>query len=335
MELINETPYPAQLLVMPDAEGAETLTAVLKATWSFGGAALPPEEQVPLVLADTWHGEPGESSPRLETDLAPFKPATDVVLLGHAHAPGKRARKVDVTLQVGKTTARVRAYGDRRWWVILGLFRFRTRPRAFEKMPLVYERAFGGVQAGKGKGKVVGWEERNPVGIGYVKKPGFALLRALPLPNLESPKQHLRRPGHRPVPAGFGYVARHWSPRRELLGTYDDAWQKERMPLLPEDFDPAGLNGAHPALQITPYLRGDEKVRISGASRGKPIEFRLPGIEPAMSARWLGAWQPLEPALDTVVIEPDEGRVCLTWRARLGIHGRIRKLTAVRMSVEA
>lgn len=335
MELINETPYPAQIVVMPDPEGAETLTAVLKATWSLKGGGGPAEKQVPLVLADTFHGEPGESSPRLETDLAPFKPATDVVLIGHAHAPGKRARKVDVSLQIGKTAVRVRVWGDRRWWVLLGLFRFRSRPRAFEKMPLVYERAFGGFQTRGSKGKVEGFEDRNPVGIGYVKKGPRGLVSRLRLPNLEDPKQPLRRPGHRPAPVGFGYIGRHWSPRRELLGTYDEAWQQDRMPLLPEDFDPAGLNGAHPALQISPYLRGDEKVRVTGASRGKPLEFRLPGITPKMGAHWLGDWKDLAPALDTVVIEPDEQRVCLTWRARLGIHGRIRKLTAVRMSVGA
>jgi len=229
----------------------------------------------------------------------------------------------------------VRVFGDRHWWVLLGLLRFRTRPRAFEKMPLVYERAFGGFQASGKKGKVEGYDERNPIGIGYLKKAGFALVRRHRLPNLENPSQPLKRPGHRPAPAGFGYLARHWSPRRELLGTYDDAWQKERMPLLPEDFDPAGWNGAHPALQISPYLRGNEKVRISGAARGKPIEFRLPGIAPVMEAHWLGDWKPLEVALDTVVIEPDEKRVSLTWRARLNIHGRIRKLTAVRMQVGA
>src|SRR5690242_6402958 len=98
MQLINETPYPGQLVVTPDPDGAETLTAVLKATWSLASNAAA-EEQVPLVLGDTFHGEPGESSPRLETDLAPFKPATDVVLLGHAYPPGKSGRQVDVSLE--------------------------------------------------------------------------------------------------------------------------------------------------------------------------------------------------------------------------------------------
>lgn len=329
MQLINETPYPAHLVVMPDPEGAETLTAVLKATWSIGAAAAA-EEQVPIVFADEYWGDPGESSPRLESDLAPFKPATDVVLVGHAHAPGQTTRQMDVTLQVGKVTQRVRVFGDRHWWLLLWFWPMRSRPKPFDKMPLIYERAFGGFQPARAKGKVEGFDARNPIGKGYLKK---GRPHRLPLPNLENPKKLVKGPKDKPAPVGFGYIARHWSPRRELLGTYDEAWMKERMPVLPEDFDPAGWNGAHPALQFDPYLRGDEKVRVSGASRGKPLEFRLPGIEPVMSAHWLGQWQDLEPALDTVVIEPDENRVCLTWRARLSIHNRIRKLTAVRMSV--
>lgn len=332
MQLINETAFPAQLVVMPDPDGAETLTAVLKATWSLASAAAAPEaEQVPLVLADTFHGEPGESSPRLESDLAPWKPATDVVLLGHAWAPGKSARTVDVSLTIGKTSMRVRVFGDRHWWMLLGFWAMRSRPKPFEKMPLVYERAFGGFQAARKKGEFEGYEERNPVGRGYVKK---GRGNRVALPNLEDPRKLVGRPGDKPAPVGFGYLGRHWSPRRELLGTYDGAWEKERMPLLPEDFDPAGWNGAHPALQISPYLRGDEKVRVTGAAR-KPLDFRLPGIRPVMSAHWLGAWNDLDVALDTVVIEPDEQRVCLTWRARLNVHGRIRKLTAVRMRAEA
>ena len=329
MQLINETGFPAQLVVMPDPDGAETLTAVLKATWSLADSAAA-AEQVPLVLADTFHGEPGESSPRLESDLAPWKPATDVVLLGHAWAPGKSARQVDVSLTIGKTSMRVRVFGDRHWWMLLGFWAMRSRPKPFEKMPLVYERAFGGFQAARKKGEFEGFEERNPVGRGYVKK---GRGNQVALPNLEDPRKLVGRPSDKPAPVGFGYLGRHWSPRRELLGTYDGAWEKERMPLLPEDFDPAGWNGAHPALQITPYLRGDEKVRVAGAVRGKPLEFRLPGLRPVMSAHWLGAWNDLDVALDTVVIEPDEQRVCLTWRARLNVHGRIRKLTAVRMSV--
>lgn len=333
MELINSTRYPGQIVVMPDPHGAETLTAVLKATWSLAGGGEPAQEQVALILADTYHGEPGASSPRLETDLAPAKAATDVVMIGHAYAPKKTARVVDVSLEIGSASQRVRVFGDRHWWLLFGFFPRRSGPKAFEKLPLIYERAFGGFQPGGKKGSVEGFEARNPVGRGYVRKKRRSFLNGLALPNMENPRKLIGSPGQAPAPVGFGYIARSWSPRRELLGTYDEDWQQNRMPLLPDDYDERSWNGAHPSLQISPFLRGDERVRAVGVTRGKPLEFRLPGLAPAMTAHWLGKWQDMDPVLDTVVIEPDEQRVCLTWRASLRIHGQIRKLTAVKMSV--
>jgi hypothetical protein len=335
MELLNSTPYPAQLVVMPDPEGYETLTVVLKGTFTIRGSeCMPAEEQVELVGGDTFFGEPGESSTKLESDFAPFKVATDVVMNGHAHAPGKSTRSMDVSLAVGRVTKTVKVWGDRHWWLLLGFLPRRSGPKAFEKMALTYDRAYGGSQPGKKKGEAEGFEERNPIGKGYVKKKRRSHVDGLALPNLEDPKKPIKKLGSRPVPAGFGYIGRSWMPRRALLGTYDEAWQQNRAPVLPEDFDPRSWNGAHPTLQIEPYLRGDERVRATGVTKKGKLEFALPGIYPAFDADWLGKWQPLEPALDTLVLEPDDMRVCLTWRAVLRIHGNVRRLRAVRLKVK-
>jgi hypothetical protein len=334
MDLQNSTPYPAQIVVMPDPEGFETLTAVLKGTFDVSGSSCAPaEEQRELVMGDTWFGEPGESSPKQETDLAPFKTATDVVMIGHAYAAKKSTHGMDVTLAIGKRAHTVRVWGDRHWWLLLGTMPRKSGPKSFEKMPLVYERAFGGAQPAKAKDKVEGFEERNPVGTGYVKKNRRSYVDGLALPNLEDPRRLIKKLSAKPHPIGFGYVARSWMPRRALLGTYDDAWQTNRAPTLPEDFDPRSWNGAHPLLQFDPYLRGDERVRVLGATRSGRLDFALPGIHPEFDADWLGGWKPLEPVLDTVVIEPDEMQLTLTWRASLRIHGQVRKLRAVRMKV--
>ncbi|KAB7762604.1 DUF2169 family type VI secretion system accessory protein [Xanthomonas maliensis] len=47
-------------------------------------------EPLPLCTADTFYGEPGQSSTREESDLAPYKPRCDVLLRGHAYAPQGR-----------------------------------------------------------------------------------------------------------------------------------------------------------------------------------------------------------------------------------------------------
>jgi hypothetical protein len=306
----------------------------MKGTFTVTGSeCVPAEDQAELVLGDTFFGEPGESSPKHETDLAPFKAATDVVMIGHAYAPKKSTHAMNVSLAVGDVAKTVRVWGDRHWWLLLGIQPRRSKPKAFEKMPLVYERAYGGMQPGKKKGSAEGFEPRNPIGTGFLKKKRRSHLDGLKLPNLEDPKKLISKLGHRPPPAGFGYIGRSWMPRRGMLGTYDGDWQQNRAPLLPEDFDPRSWNGAHPTLQAEPYLNGDESVRATGVTKKGKLEFSLPGLRPTFEADWLGKWQSLEPVLDTLVLEPDEMRVCLTWRATLRIHAHVRRLRAVRLKV--
>ena len=77
---------------------------MVKATFhvdSRGGLTVA-QEQVPVDVQGESYGEPGVSSMRLEPDTAFIKPYTDVVLLGHAHAPRSHTSVVDVTFQAGK-----------------------------------------------------------------------------------------------------------------------------------------------------------------------------------------------------------------------------------------
>ena len=331
MQLMNETRFLAQLEVMSDRDGREHVIAVLKGTFTIDGErCVPAEEPVEIFAADVPNGEPGASSTRYETDLAMTKPATDIVMIGHAHAPKRGTKEMEVSLKIGGVGRKVRVVGDRHWGFLLGFPRM-SGPQPFEKMPLTWERAFGGAQPAKSGEGFEGQDDRNPVGTGYVKKGRKSYVKGLALPNLEHPKHPVKRLGQKPPPVGFGYVGRGWLPRRNLLGTYDDAWQQNRMPLLPEDFDERAFCGAPAALQAEPFLTGGEAVQIRGASPGGTLRFELPDIHPTFEAYFEGGWKPLEPALDTVVIEPDDARVCLTWRARLDIHHRVRALRAVRL----
>jgi hypothetical protein len=331
LELANRTPFPGQLIVVPDRDGYETLVSVLKGTFTVGsGACEPAEEQAAIVAADEPWGEPGASSTRYESDLAIFKPATDVVMIGHAHAPKKGTRQMDVSLRVGTLGLKARVSGDRHWGYFLTLPRM-SAPKPFEKIPLVFERAFGGAQPTKDGKEIEFLDERNPVGTGYVRKGRRKFINGLAVPNIEDPRRPLKRLGQKPPPLGFGYLGRHWLARRQYLGTYDKAWEANRLPLLPEDFDERAFCGAPAALQALPHLVGGEPVRAIGVTPGKPLRFDLPTYRPAMDAYFEGKWVALEPLLDTVVIEPDVPRVCLTWRARLRIHTRVRGLRGVRI----
>lgn len=340
MELINSTRFPAQLAILPDRDGYETLVAIWKSAWTVSGdRPVPAEEPAVITQADEFRGKPGESSVTYESDLALWKPATDIVLLGHAYAPKPKAKEGVVRLRVGPVSQSAAVTGDRKWGFRLGLVHI-SGPEPFEKIPLVYERSFGGAQPGKSvkEGKsdpaqpsYLGADERNPIGAGFVQKKQRTFVDGLALPNIEHMRKRLKSPGQKPPPVGFGFLGRHWLPRRTYAGTYDAAWEANRLPLLPSDFDERSFNGAPEGLQASPHLRGGEAVHAVGVHPRGPWKFTLPTTRPAFEAHWKGAWTPLEGVLDTIVLEPDLDRVSLTFRARLRIHTRFRQLKAVRI----
>lgn len=315
----NATPYAVAAIPYADKHGRDGLAVVAKGTFEIAGPGEPvalADEQEPVAFADAWHGEPGASSLRYAADSTPPKPGADVALVGHAYPPTADAREFDVSLQVGERIHVVRVFGDRHWE--RGLLGWRpTPPEPVERVPLVYERAFGGADLCPSDPAKHAFEPRNPVGTGFVGRGGRERLRDLALPNLEDPGAPIGRPKDRPAPAGFGFVAPAWSPRAERAGTYDDAWQRDRCPLLPLDFDERFFHAAHPALCSPQPLAGGERVRIVNASRDGTLDFRLPAESLAVTAWIRGEPVRGESRLDTVVIEPDARRLVAVWRAAI------------------
>jgi len=319
LQLDNRTPYQAERALLADLDGSEIWVVVVKATFDMAlGKPREAVDQAPVCLVDEYNGKPGESSLRYESDLAYRKPGTDVVVNGHAYAPnGRRATRVDAVVKVGPVHKTVRVYGDRHWRRgIVGLRA--SRPKPFDRIPLVYERAFGGADLSSGDPRKQGVEERNPIGVGFGMSKGF--LRGKPLPNLEDPRRELRRWSHRGPPAGFGLVCRHWLPRRSYVGTCDDTWLKFRCPLYPTDFDTRFFLGAAPGLTATPHLRGGERIELTNLTAGAPLSFDLPRIGLTMRTRLSGRWVRHIARLGSVILEPDYPRVVLVWHSMLACH---------------
>jgi hypothetical protein len=334
-EVVNRTPFVVALVPGLDATDVAHVTVLAKGTFSLPprpGPLVPAEQQVPALWADEHNGDdPATSSVRYESDAAARKPGTDVVLVGHAHAGARRQPTVDVGLKIGTVRKVVRVTGERRWVRTLGTWSISSPPVPFERMPLVYERAFGGFdKSDANPGKHAG-DDRNPVGAGFAATDSKARLEGLPLPNLEDPRQPIKSWKDRPPVAGFGFVARSWLPRRLLAGSYDEAWLKTRSPLLPADFDERFFNGAPADQVVAPHLRGGEPVLISGVSADGPLTFELPRARPDFEVRWAdGAHpEPVAAVLDTVLFEPDERRVVLSWRSTVRCGRRLRQLRQV------
>ena len=320
----NNSGLAFETLYLPDENGQQMLVAIAKATFELRDSSrlVLAEKQIPVNLAGEHWGEPGESSWKYEPEGAFVKNAADVILIGSACAPHAGATQVDVAVRVGRVSKEVRVFGDRLWSKALGVVAM-TAPEPFERIPLVYERAFGGREPTDDDGGIPKLYAANPVGTGFVSSRN-RLEDGMKLPNLEDLRNPIRTCTDRPEPAGFGYVSPDWQPRASLAGTYDEAWFKDRMPLLPLDFDRRFFNSASNGLVCPGFLRGDEPVWIENASPGGVVSFNLPGLTPPECTveTTAGGSAKLSIELDTLIVNTDENLVFLIWRGHTALeHG--------------
>ena len=112
-----------------------------------------------------------------------------MLLVGRAWAPeGQAVAQSWVRLAIAEREKTLRIWGDRTWRED----GTPTAPEPFEAMPLVWERAFGGIQQLPER---ILAEERNPVGVGFAGARGAAELHGHPVPNLEDPATPLEQSG--------------------------------------------------------------------------------------------------------------------------------------------
>jgi hypothetical protein len=333
----NRTPFTFEPLFLADEEMRPLLVPVVKATFEISphGTLTLAEEQEPLEVAGKrWDEKDETSSEKYEPEGAFFKPATDVILVGHALAQERNTKELLVALRVGPVQKGVRVVGDRVWFKSLGSIAI-TKPLPFDRIPLRYERAFGGWDRSHPDETKHSFEPRNPVGTGF-RASGSRFEEGLRLPNLEEPTQPLKAWGERPPPAGFGVISPHWQPRAAFAGTYDAAWEKTRKPLLPRDFDRRFLNAASPGLVASGYLKGNEPVVIANTTPEGRLAFNLPGLPPPRVTvfRKRGSDERLELRLDTVLLDTDAMRLFLLWRGLLVLAREPTEVEALEVSCE-
>lgn len=247
-----------------DDEGAHYVQVTTRRTYTLapGRRCEVASQQTPLSPVieyyDDRKGQGGAPLPRTDPDVfAPVKRATDVVVQGHAYSLAGPVPQLEASVAIapanaGRDLSRVarviRVIGDRRVeWRGEGNAPTFTPPTPFTRMPLTYDRAYGGRDA-RGEAthpdEVLAWfqpytdvsrEElsrynysRNPAGRGYVVHPDRKAFDELMLPNLEL-AHDLVTPDRlcvgdpdrwpvQPVPAGFDWCEQSWFPRFAFLG---------------------------------------------------------------------------------------------------------------------
>jgi uncharacterized protein YjbI with pentapeptide repeats len=273
--------------------GAWWITVVVKGTFRLvPGEAAQLVAPLELVREDR-HRASGSLEAASET-AAPYLPGAGVMLTGHAYPPsGRPGTAAAARLAIGREKPlldkTLYAYGDR-----IG-----TGIQPFDKMPLVYERTYGGPS-----------NAENPVGLGAAG--------TVPLPNLYDVHRSAR-------PAGFGPVSRTWPARKRLLGTFDERALHAPEPEIPAALDWRYFHAAPPDQQID-VLRVDEWIVLDGMHPTLArIQTRLPSA--IGKAKWHrltssgpGAGTAVELVADTLVIDADRLLCSIVWRGRFALE---------------
>src|SRR5262245_46921401 len=312
MNLLNQTAFRAVTFAGRMGFPKYSLTLIVKGTFDLkpDEAAQPAGEQVfPTgdVPYEAGDGPPG--SLRYESDFAYFKPRSDLLLVGHCHAPGgKPIASCRVTFKVGASRRTLAVFGDCEW---KGMLASRTEPRPFASLPLRYENSFGGE----------GYAS-NPVGKGFARVVDPQGRSSHPLPNVQDPASLITSSSARAAPAGFGPLRREWALRSAKLGTYGRKWQRDRWPWFPDDFDWSYFNAAPPEMQVSSSLVGDEELEFENLHSARAMyRSRLPGVRVrsflTRSAAGVSSIERLEEIalkLDTLWADLDGEKLVLVWR---------------------
>ena len=200
MNLLNSTGMAAGYTVALDKAGYEHVVVAVKGTFTLprsGQQAKLADEQVPLVDADLFTGEPGRSATLVECDYVLEKPYCDVLLNGSAYAPGGRsAERIAVGLQVGAMRKSFAVWGNRQWRAS-GVGYAPSAPEPFTRLPISYDNAFGGTDERLRDPAQVRSYLPNPVGRGWHHHVYSELVIGAPVSNTEEIRDPVRSPGGR------------------------------------------------------------------------------------------------------------------------------------------
>ena len=289
--------------------GVLRVTVIARATFAFtpGGAAtlVAPD---PIAHEEIRFDNSPMRTVRIASDLVPYRPAVDVTAVGHACAPsGHPVTTLSVRLALYRGAAvldkTVHVFGDR-------AVAAPTVIAPFERIPLRYERTYGGLLF-----------EKNPLGIGAGRD-------ATALPNLVNPLDATRV-------AGFGPISRYGAERRKLLGDAPKKRAERAILEVPDSFAWDYFHSA-PDDQRIPRIHGDEWLILDGMHPLRSrLQTQLPGLH-ATARVYPGGADPirdLELVADTLAIDGDAGTFSLVWRGAFPLRGGEGDLPGLQLAV--
>jgi hypothetical protein len=347
-----ETSGVCEIVPGRNHEGEHVFSVIVKRTYRIAGEGKVQRADVDGALRkiDEYYdnGDPEWSTVQYESELAAYKAATDVVVIGKAYAArGVPTTRMLVGVQIGDRRKVLTITGDRRCRYRPGVLPAFTDPEPFVEMEIRYDRSYGGSDE-KSLADIPFIYPRNFRGTGVVLRNVKEAVDGLALPNIEDPQDLLtperllieepERWHLQPLPQGFGWLQRAWYPRSALLGSFPPFLEpgtvttEERLGLVPNDHVALAkqsrlrpqqarfANGASFGMVFS-GLRGDETVSIGGMTPDGLLKFALPGETPSIGLDLGSGMEDLSPELHTVSIRPEDSEVDLIWRGARKYEG--------------
>ena len=328
--LYNHSGFRASSLPILDRDGAQSRVVIVKASYQIriGKALKHAEDPRDVRLGDEPWGAPEIPDIKLPGDFCAAKPGTDFILSGHAVPVGDRsAGFLDVDIRVGDRSKVLRVHGLRDWRRgVTGIVPSPSAP--VRKTPLSWSLAYGGLDLTEPDRPVE--EPRNPVGRGIAHD--INQLVGQLAPQIEDAAAPIIAAGAGIDPAGCAPLGRNFAPRRQNMGTYDQAWLDSVYPARPADYREEHENCASPDFVFHDPLRGGEPVIVSGVHEAGTVAFTLPKIRILVEASIDGGTVERRPHLDTVVVDSDAMMLELVWRALFRCPPKMRnRFTSIRV----
>ncbi|WP_330961105.1 DUF2169 family type VI secretion system accessory protein [Photobacterium sp. 53610] len=318
----SSLPYATKGQFVRDHDGQSVWVVCMKTGWQLvGGQWQPLKSQPDIYSTPVFAGEPGFSALLADQDFVVTKANTDVLVSGHARSYGKTpVTKMNCRLLIeGHIDKTLLVLGTRQWITQAGQVGV-TVPAAFIEQPVSSAQTIGGE------------DERNRVGCGVAQKTQNLLTQ--PVPSVFYPGQDWQLEASKIKPASFGPIAVFDMPRSRLAGTFDEAWEEERRPLYPVDFNPAFYQSAPADQQTKGLLEGGERLIVSGFSHEETLYFTVPRRSFEAQAAFGENKEKQAMALHTLSVDADALIVTATWSAAFPCQGREAQLINTVISEE-
>jgi uncharacterized protein YjbI with pentapeptide repeats len=246
------------------------------------------------------------------SDFAPFKPSTDILLQACAYSPNaKPTVSCQIGVKVGNMAKHLMVWGERVWLNTTDGGHIPSDPIPFTRMPVHYGNSYGGPEFdfnrdGKGHYNNTSNSEQSIVNH--------------PVPNILESNTLISSINQLIKPVGFGPHRYNSAARMSMIGTYDEQWLQKRWPWVPDDFQWNYFNSAPNDQQVEGYLNGDESLKILNLHREHAqLNTRLPGERVRLFLEQANVdnetdFREVSMNLDTLWIDLEQGKVTLVWR---------------------